>query len=246
MSFAASVKPSASQRSRTAWRPGMAAEHQPGRGRLADVFRFHDLVGPCIFQHAVLMNPRLVREGIAADDRLVGLHRFTGHVRQQLARLEQLWRLNGRVVRQTVLTHAQRHHQFFERRVAGTLADAVDRAFNLPHAALNRRQAVGHRQAEVVVAMRAEYRPPGVRNARQDVGEELAQFVGRGVADGVRQIDGRRAGGDHLLDDAAQEIAIAAGCILRRKFDVVGKAAGQLDRIDCRFRQSSREMRSLA
>ena len=43
----------------------------------ADVLRVDDLVGLAVFQHAVLVDARRVGEGVAADDRLVGLH---GHV----------------------------------------------------------------------------------------------------------------------------------------------------------------------
>ena len=52
---------------------GMLAEHQR-RLRHADFLGPHDLVGPAILQHAVLVNAGLVREGVAADDGLVGLH----------------------------------------------------------------------------------------------------------------------------------------------------------------------------
>ena len=75
--------------------------------------------------------------------------------------------LDPRVVRQAVLADAQRHHELFERRVAGALADAVDRALDLAHAALDGREAVGDREPEVVVAVRAEDGAVGVRHARR-------------------------------------------------------------------------------
>jgi hypothetical protein len=53
---------------------------------------------------------RFVGKGVAADDRLVRLHRFAGEAGEQLARLEQQRRPNGRVVRQPISAHAQRHH----------------------------------------------------------------------------------------------------------------------------------------
>ncbi len=67
------------------------------------------------------------------------------------------------------------------------------------------------------------------------LGEELAMIVRCGVADGVRQVDRRAAGGDDRFDDAAQEIAIAPCRILRRKLHIVGKAAGEGDGVDRRF-----------
>ena len=68
---------------------GVLAEHQR-RLRHADVFGPHDLVGAAILQHAVLVNARLVREGVAADDGLVGLDGFAGERGQQLAGGEDL------------------------------------------------------------------------------------------------------------------------------------------------------------
>ena len=94
---------------------------------------------------------------------------------EQLAGLEQRLGVDAGVVRQAILAHAQRHHELFERRVAGALADAVDRALDLAHAALDRRQAVGDREAEIVVAMRAEYRAMRVRHAADDLREEVAE-----------------------------------------------------------------------
>ena len=129
---------------------GVAAEDEL-LGGLADILRPHDLVGPRVLQHPVLMNARFVRERVAPDDGLVRLHRFVGDLREQLARLEQPLGPDARVVGQAILPHAQRHHDLFERRVAGALADAVDRALDLPHAALEwppdcwRRPARGRR-----------------------------------------------------------------------------------------------------
>ncbi len=52
-----------------------------------------------------------------------------------------------------------RHHDFFERGVAGALADAVDGAFDLPRAAAHAGQRIRHRHAEIVMAMHREHAP---------------------------------------------------------------------------------------
>ena len=57
---------------------------------------------------------------------------------------------------EVVAARAQGHDDFFEGAVAGPLADAVDGAFDLPGALLHGGQAVGHGQAQVVVAVDAE------------------------------------------------------------------------------------------
>ena len=76
---------------------------------------------------------------------------------------------------------AERHDELLERGVAGALADAVDRALDLPHAALDRREAVGDGQAEIVVAVRAEDGAVGVRDARDGSSAKKSR-VSSGVA----------------------------------------------------------------
>ena len=53
--------------------PRVLAEHQLVRGP-ADRLGRHDLVGDRRLEHAVLVDPGLVGEGVVAHDRLVGLH----------------------------------------------------------------------------------------------------------------------------------------------------------------------------
>ena len=73
---------------------GVLAEHD--RVRLeADLGRVHDLVGGALLQHAVLVDAGLVGEGVAADDRLVRLHRVAGQARDHAARAGQLARVDA-------------------------------------------------------------------------------------------------------------------------------------------------------
>ena len=143
--------------------------------------------------------------------------------------------LDARLEGQAIGADAERHDELFERGVAGPLADAVDRALDLPRAALDGRDAVGDGEAEVVVAVRAEHRAVGVGHAAHHAGEEFARFVRRRVADRVRQVDGRGARRDDRLDDAAQEIRIRPRRILRRELHIVGELPRQADGVDRRL-----------
>ena len=80
------------------------------------------------------MNARLVGEGVAADDRLVPLHLHAGDVGHQPAGGHEPLAVDARVGLIKIAARAQRHDDFFQRAVAGPLADAVDRAFDLPGA----------------------------------------------------------------------------------------------------------------
>jgi hypothetical protein len=135
----------------------MLAQHER-RLRHADILRPHDLVSPAILQHPVLMNAGLVREGVPADDGLVGLDALAGDFRQHLARCVQLFADNTGLDRQPIGSDARGHHDLFDRGVAGALANPVDRAFDLACARANRGERICDRQTEIVVAMRAEDR----------------------------------------------------------------------------------------
>src|SRR5262249_25148488 len=79
-----------------------AAEHEL-LGVLTNVLRPHDLVGPGILEHSVLVDARFVRKGVAPDDRFVRLDRLVGETREQLARLEELLGLYGRIVWEAIV-----------------------------------------------------------------------------------------------------------------------------------------------
>jgi hypothetical protein len=179
------------------------------------------------------VNARLVRERVAADDRLVHLHALAGQLRQHLAGGVELAAVDAGRVGHPVLAHLERHDDLLDRGVAGALADAVDRALDLPRAAAHRGQRVGDTEAEVIVAVRAEHDRVGVRHALADRLEELEDLVRRRVADGVGQVDRAGAGLDHRLDHAAQEVHVAAGGVLGRELHVervVARVAHRLDR----------------
>ncbi len=53
--------------------------------RHADVFWTHDLVGRAFLEHPILMDARLVGEGVASDDRLVSLDCQPGDRREHAA-----------------------------------------------------------------------------------------------------------------------------------------------------------------
>jgi hypothetical protein len=115
---------------------------------------------------------------------------------------------------------------FLERAVAGTLAEAVDRALDLPRAAdLDAGERVGDRHAEVVVAMHRPDRLVGIRDLATQIGQELTVELGDGVADRVGDVDRRRALGDDGLEDAVEELRIGAIAVLGRELDVAAEVA---------------------
>ena len=59
----------------------------------------------------------------------------------------------------------------------------------------------------------------------RDLSEELRVLVGEAVADGVGEVDRRRAGPDGLAADARRELGLRAGGVLAGELDLVREAA---------------------
>ena len=172
------------------------------------------------------MDAGRVRKGVRAHDGLVRLHGKARDLRHHLGCRHDLRRVDAH--RQVVVggARAQRHHHFFQRRIAGPLAQAIDRALDLPRAAdHDAGQRIGHGQAQVVMAMDRPDGLIGIRYAFAQALDGRAEDLGHGVAHRIGEIDGGGALGDHALQHAAEEILVGAAAVFRAEFDVVRKLA---------------------
>src|SRR5256886_995608 len=124
---------------------------------LPALLRADDLVRRAVLKRAVRGDARLVRECIAAHDRLVRLGEDADDVGQELAGAEDLLRVPTALECHGVGAHPTRHHDLLECGVAGAFPDAVDRALHLAGAGLDAGERVGDREAQVVVTMGAEH-----------------------------------------------------------------------------------------
>ncbi|MPL94951.1 hypothetical protein SDC9_41114 [bioreactor metagenome] len=203
----------------------MLAHRDVGLGD-ADIGGLHDLEGLDVLQHAVLMDARLVQEGVLADDRLVELHREARDLADAAAEVHDLRGVDAGGVGHQIATHLHRHHHLFECGVAGAFAQAVDRAFDLPRARGNGGERVRRRHAEVVVAMGGEDDLVGARHLFEQHRDDLGRFLRQGIADGIGNVDRRGAGLDRGLDHAAQVIAFGADRVHRRPLHVLAQVAG--------------------
>ena len=206
----------------------MLAQDQVGFGE-ADVLGPHDLVGRAFLEHAVLVDAGLVGEGIAADDRLVPLDLDAGDVGDQPAGGHQPLGVDAGFGIIEVGPGAQGHDHFLQGAVAGPFADAVDRALDLPGARFDARQAVGHGQAQVVVAVHADDGLVDIRHAVAQAADHAPHVGGRGIADRVGNVHRVGPRVDCRLDHPAQEVDLGAGCVLGREFDVVAVAGRPAD-----------------
>ena len=165
-------------------------------------------------------------EGVEPDDRLVRLHVHAGKVLHHARGRYQVLRVDAGACTDEVLPRADRHHDLLERGVARALAEPVDRAFHLTRAGAHRGHAVGRAEAEVVVAVHGERDLVRALHVLQDAADELLELVRDRVADGVGDVDRRRAGLDHLSQHAVDEFGVGAGGVHRAELHVVAVALG--------------------
>ena len=206
---------------------GVLAEHQ-SRARRAHRLGAHDFVGQFVLEHAVLVNAGFMRERVGPDNGLVRRHRHTDDGREGVAGGNEARGVDAGGERQRIGPHFERHHNFFERGVAGTLANAVDGALHLAGARLHRGNRVGDGQAEIVVAVGRQDGPVAEQLLH---GREHLLDVGRQrVADGIGQVDRGGARLDRRDRNLAQECQVAARRILGRELDVGAERPGVRDR----------------
>src|SRR5713101_5049927 len=103
----------------------MLAEHDLIR-RHANLLWSDDFVSDGTLEYAVLMDARLMGEGIAANNGLVPLHWDSRQPREHLSCGIEFFGTNVRVDPQCIATEVDRHHDLFQRGIASALADAVD------------------------------------------------------------------------------------------------------------------------
>ncbi len=176
----------------------------------ADPLRLERLVGERVGEDPVGVDPGLVREGVVADQRLVGGDRHPRQLLDQPRELVQLLRPDtGRVL----VEGLQRHHDLLQRRVPRALAEPVDADVRGGDPRLDGGERIRGREAEIVVAVNRELLrvdPPGKlfevpperrrRHHADRVGDDEA--VRPGVLDSpVEPLDEVERGADRVLGD---------------------------------------------
>src|SRR5262245_9272819 len=200
--------------------------------RNADAFGRHDFVSHGVLQHAVLMNAGFVRKSIGADDRFIHLDLLASQFAEHLARTIQLLGFETRRDIVVTLPRIQRHHDLLQRRVPSPLADAVDRAFHLTSSVLDRGKTVRYREAEVVVAVRADRDAFGILEPLAQGPNQLTVFGGSLISHRVGYVHDGRARIDDGVEHGAQIVDLGATGVLRRKLHFIAKIARALDGLD--------------
>src|SRR2546426_12720651 len=109
---------------------GMLTQHEFVRGNSYRLRR-HYFVAQRIADYAVLVNPGFVRERVAPDNCFVRLDPEADNLREQLTGRVDFAGINSSSKRQPISSHADRHHNLFQRSISSTLTNTVDGTFDL-------------------------------------------------------------------------------------------------------------------
>jgi hypothetical protein len=166
------------------------------------------------------MDAGFVGERIGADNRLVQRHSQTGYRGNHTAGGKNFLALDVGLKIQPVTAGLDDHGHFFQRGIAGPLADAVHGAFHLSRTGVDSGQSVGQREAEIVVAVYRHHHLINIVHVVVQVFYEVAEFRGYSVAHGIRDIDYFGAGFYSGLDHLSQIGRFRTACIHGAEFHV--------------------------
>ena len=121
----------------------------------------------------------------------------------------------ARVQADVRLAGVQQHHDLLQRGVAGALADPVDRALHLARPGQQPGERVGHREAQVVVAVDRQHDIAQIGHERVQLLQVRGELVRHRVADGVRDVDRGRALVDRDLAHLGGELEVGASGVHR-------------------------------
>ena len=171
-------------------------------------------------------------KGIGPHHGLVGLHRKTRGLAHHAAGGQDVSGIDGAIQAKVVAPGFDGHHHLFQRAIARPLAQTVDGALDLARTTnFDPGQGVGHRHAQIIVAVHRPNSFVTVGDAFAQIADELSIQLRNGVTHGVGHIDGGGAFLNHRLDDPAQKVRIAAVSVFGAEFDVVKQIAGKAHRL---------------
>ena len=107
--------------------------------------RRNDFIGKGIFKDPILVNPRLVWEGIATNNRLVFRNWNPRVTRNQLRGVDGFIKDNRTLHLEIVFANIESNRYFFKCRIAGPLPDSINGSFDTTGTIFNSSEAIRHR-----------------------------------------------------------------------------------------------------
>ena len=181
------------------------------------------------------MNTGRVGEGAGTDDRFVGRNRHIADLAHGLAGTPDFLVINAGVHIHNVFAHFDGHDHLFQRAVTGAFADTVHRAFHLTSAGVDRGEGVTDRDAQVVMGMDGDDGFVDIGDVFVQTGDNVGEFERHGVADGIRNIDGRCACINRGFNNASQIGDRRTASVFTGKLDIVSVVTRAFHHIDRPF-----------
>ena len=186
-------------------------------------FRRHYFIGLLKLQDTILMDARFMSEGVLADDGFVRLHYYAREPGHHFTGIVYLLGNNIGATIPEIFPYLERHNDFFQRSIAGPLADAVNGALHLPRSVLDSAEGVSHRQSQIIVTVNADYCLIDVTDPPHQFGNLGAEFVRHCVTCRVRNIYRCGASIDDSFCYFRKISDICSAGILGREFHIVSE-----------------------
>src|SRR5215217_3263988 len=185
-----------------------------------DVLWRHDLERAPVFQDAVLVDPRLMQERVAAHDRLVRRHLVAGYVGDHAARIGELSGIHAELDAIVVSACDERHYDLLQRGVPGPLPYPVYRYLDLPGPSLHPRQGIRYREPQIVVAVNREHLVAEVRHPLLELLQKGGEFHRCRVAHRVCYVYNIRPSLDGRRDYLGEVADVGPRRVHRRELDL--------------------------
>src|SRR5215218_1565794 len=194
-----------------------------------DVLWRHDLERAPVFQDAVLVDPRLMQERVAAHDRLVRRHLVAGYVGDHAARIGELSGIHAELDAIVVSARDERHYDLLQRGVPGPLPYPVYRYLDLPGPSLHPRQGIRYREPQVVVAVNREHLIAEVRHPLLELLQKGGELHWCRVAHRVGYVYNIRPSLDGRRDYLGEVADVGPRRIHRRELDLRAQRPGEMN-----------------
>ena len=173
------------------------------------------------------MDTRRVGKSIASHDSLVGLHRHVHQTGYHTACWIDFLRIDVRLDVDVLVT-LDDHRNFFQRRVARTLADTVNGHFHLTGAVQYTCHRISRRHTQIVMAVGGDNGVVNTVHMLHQVFYLGAILRRQAVTCRVGDVHHRRSRLDDGLDDTGQVFILRTSGVFGIELHIVHKAAGIL------------------
>ncbi|MNC22744.1 hypothetical protein D3C75_707510 [compost metagenome] len=204
---------------------GMFAQHDHIPGD-AHFFRVHNFIGAAVLEQSVLVDARLMLEGVAAYDRFVVGNGQIHDPADHPGGFIDFGAVNAGEDAAVAAPGGNGHGQFLQGAVACPFTDAVDGHLHMGSSAGNGRQAVGYGKPKIIVAVGAVFHLVAAPDIGPHPPEQVAVLLRQGITHRIGNVQDRGAFGNDYFQHLIEEFIPGAGGVHRGEFNNLHKLLG--------------------